>query len=367
MKKLIFLISILFIYSNNLFSQAVVGDFHQGGVVFWVDPNDNTQGMVCDINDLDTFGIGVEWGCYGSFINGADGAIAGSGEQNTIDIINGCNSNNIAAAFCANSNAQGYNDWFLPGEEAMFWISMNRSIIDNVAIANGGSAFAGLGQGDYWTSTEHNEFYAKYQDVQMVMISNGFKNANRHVRAVRKANLITSASWDCDPVIGCFDPSNGQGVFTTLLDCQNNCLPQASSFITGNDTICYNQNIDAEIMFSFSGQAPFTFTYNINGVTQPLPITTSINPYTLFTQQEGIYTINSFNDAIGTGTVSGAASVTVNTDPVDCPSLSIFIDNTRNKKILKITNLLGRETQNTNQTLFYLYDDGTVEKRIIID
>jgi hypothetical protein len=40
-------------------------------------------------------------------------------------------------------------------------------------------------------------------------------------------------------------------------------------------------------------------------------------------------------------------------------------DNTKN--LLKITDLLGRETKATNQLLFYLYNDGTVEKRIILE
>ena len=37
------------------------------------------------------------------------------------------------------------------------------------------------------------------------------------------------------------------------------------------------------------------------------------------------------------------------------------------KKLLKVTDLLGRETNQTNQPLFYIYDDGTVEKRIILE
>ena len=37
------------------------------------------------------------------------------------------------------------------------------------------------------------------------------------------------------------------------------------------------------------------------------------------------------------------------------------------RKILKVTDLLGRETKQTNQPLFYIYDDGTVEKRIVIE
>ena len=40
----------------------------------------------------------------------------------------------------------------------------------------------------------------------------------------------------------------------------------------------------------------------------------------------------------------------------------------KKKNIFKITDLLGRETKGTkNEVLFYIYDDGTVEKRIVIE
>ena len=42
-------------------------------------------------------------------------------------------------------------------------------------------------------------------------------------------------------------------------------------------------------------------------------------------------------------------------------------EHTTNKELLKVTDLLGRETKQTNQPLFYIYDDGTVEKRIVIE
>ena len=42
-------------------------------------------------------------------------------------------------------------------------------------------------------------------------------------------------------------------------------------------------------------------------------------------------------------------------------------EHTINKELLKVTDLLGRETKGTkNKVLFYTYDDGTVEKRIVI-
>ena len=38
-----------------------------------------------------------------------------------------------------------------------------------------------------------------------------------------------------------------------------------------------------------------------------------------------------------------------------------------NKELLKVTDLLGRETKQKNQPLLYLYDDGTIEKKIVIE
>ena len=51
----------------------------------------------------------------------------------------------------------------------------------------------------------------------------------------------------------------------------------------------------------------------------------------------------------------------------NCPPPSAIQEQTTNKELLKITNLLGREAKGTkNEVLFYIYDDGTVEKRIVI-
>ena len=52
----------------------------------------------------------------------------------------------------------------------------------------------------------------------------------------------------------------------------------------------------------------------------------------------------------------------------NCPPPSAIQEQTTNKELLKITNLLGREVKGTkNEVLFYIYDDGTVEKRIVIE
>ena len=43
-------------------------------------------------------------------------------------------------------------------------------------------------------------------------------------------------------------------------------------------------------------------------------------------------------------------------------------EQTTNKELLRTTDLLGRETtDNKDEVLFYIYDDGTVERRIVIE
>ena len=52
------------------------------------------------------------------------------------------------------------------------------------------------------------------------------------------------------------------------------------------------------------------------------------------------------------------------------PSVTSIIQNTNTdvKEIIKITDILGRESKGTkNKPLFYIYDNGTVEKRIIVE
>jgi len=48
-------------------------------------------------------------------------------------------------------------------------------------------------------------------------------------------------------------------------------------------------------------------------------------------------------------------------------NISSIKDKITIKKNIRTTDLLGRETKKTNQPIFYIYDDGTVEKRIVIE
>ena len=97
--------------------------------------------------------------------------------------------------------------------------------------------------------------------------------------------------------------------------------PPLTAFISGNDTICDNSTIKAEVKISFSAAvAPYTFVYSVNGQNKP-PIVTTLNPYIITTDVEGIYDLVSFSDATEVGWFSGSALVTVSKSPQSLFSL----------------------------------------------
>lgn len=164
---------------------ANIGDFRDGGVVFWVNPIDNTKGMVCAVSDQAN--SSANWGCFSLtdpiVIDGADGISIGTGYQNTLDIVAGCPSAGTAADLCASLSLNGHDDWFLPSRDEISEIYTNIFKVDSSCTANGGSNF----DTDvlYWTSSEFNadkayDFYFSSGVSQAILKLNVFS-----ARAVR--------------------------------------------------------------------------------------------------------------------------------------------------------------------------------------
>ena len=164
-----------------------VGDFRDGGVVFYVAPTltdlngDGTldNGLVCAVSDQSS---NAKWGCYGIYINGATGIDIGDGAKNTIDIENGCSTSGIAADICANLSLNGFNDWFLPSKDELNEMYQNKASIDATAVANGGGSFAST---YYWSSTDYTNSYAWLQNFYTNSQQYSNKNYTIRVRAVR--------------------------------------------------------------------------------------------------------------------------------------------------------------------------------------
>ena len=164
-----------------------VGDFAQGGIVFWVDET-GQHGLVAAKEDQST---GVRWyaGTYGYTQAKGDGPF--SGEANTSIIIAaqvaiGDDGSTYAARICnelqVTEGGKTYGDWYLPSKEELNLMYQNKATIDATAGVNEGSGFASAW---YWSSTEANNNYAWGQNFVSGLQSNYDKNGTGRFRAVR--------------------------------------------------------------------------------------------------------------------------------------------------------------------------------------
>jgi hypothetical protein len=159
---------------------GVVGDSYQGGIIFWLDGNGG--GLISAPTDQSS---AAQWGCYGTNITGAGGTAIGTGNQNTIDIINAnCTSNNVpnsatgagsptAADICANLTLGGYSDWFLPSKGELNKMYLNKA------------AIGGFANDYYWSSTESGTHGAWDQNFSSGGPDTSSKQGNDRVRAIR--------------------------------------------------------------------------------------------------------------------------------------------------------------------------------------
>jgi len=154
----------------------IVGMLVEGGMVFYIDET-NEHGLVAALEDIGNF----EWGCFGSWISGADGLTIGTGYQNTLDIVAGCSETPIAASEALAYESGGYNDWYLPSEDELLEMYYT--------IGNGGSQgnIGGFENMSYWASTEGTS-----QIAWVVHFFNGgtsnwtyYKIAENRVRVIR--------------------------------------------------------------------------------------------------------------------------------------------------------------------------------------
>lgn len=142
---------------------------------------------------------------------------------------------------------------------------------------------------------------------------------------------------------GCLGNTNAASATVTV-----NTLPTAA--ITGTNTICNGTSTNLNI--NFNGTAPYTYSYS-NGVTTFGPFTTSNNPATVPVSPSVSTTYNliTINDSNCTGSVQGAASITVNALPTAVVSGTTSICDGTN------TNLSMQFTGTGPYT--YSYSDGT--------
>lgn len=154
-----------------------VGDFAQGGVVFWVSVN-GAHGKVVSIYSV----LGVEWSNMTSTGVGSFAQSDINGAGNTVAIMMQSGHLNSAARHCADLAYAGYDDWYLPSKDELGEVYSNRTVIDTAATSSGGEVLSGI---TYWSSTEGSSNSASIQFFATGLQFTSAKNVTAGVRAIR--------------------------------------------------------------------------------------------------------------------------------------------------------------------------------------
>lgn len=148
----ILLISPLFAFGQNL----QIGDFHQGGFVFYLDSLG--KGLLLDVDYLEatypwipTDNSVSDWGPNLHYCEGTDYEVIGSGKHNTYVFTNDHPTGDYAANLCSNSNSGGFDDWFLPSKMELWLLMQNLDIVDGAISIYGAVS---ISDGFHWSSTQ---------------------------------------------------------------------------------------------------------------------------------------------------------------------------------------------------------------------
>jgi Protein of unknown function (DUF1566) len=145
-----------------------IGQSYGGGIIFYIDGS-GQHGLISAPTDQGTV---VTWGCYEALIGGTGTAI-GTGQANTTLIVNLCSTAGIAARICDDLVLNGYSDWFLPSQDELNQMYLQRIVI------------GGFPSNVYWSSSEYDAIYAWSQAFGYGSQVIHHKNGTYYVRAVR--------------------------------------------------------------------------------------------------------------------------------------------------------------------------------------
>lgn len=153
-----------------------------GGLIFYANPNYATDGWrYLEAAPVDQ-SAGAKWGCFRTAIAGARGTAAGTGRQNTADILAACADRGTAADLCANYVLNGIRGWFLPSRDELALMYRNLK-------ATGAGDFRDQEMVDncqYWTSSQQTADMADHIDfADNGRLHYDDKDFPRRVRAIR--------------------------------------------------------------------------------------------------------------------------------------------------------------------------------------
>jgi hypothetical protein len=143
-----------------------------GGIVFY-DKGVVTNGsryLEAAVHDL---GL-AQWGAYGTSVNSA-----GTGKRASrviLEVFEKLGEKNSAAQICAEYEANGYKDWFLPSKDELNLMYTNLKK----------KGLGGFADSQYWSSSERDPRYAWNQNFRNGSMDNDVKSHSYSVRPIRE-------------------------------------------------------------------------------------------------------------------------------------------------------------------------------------
>jgi Leucine-rich repeat (LRR) protein len=248
----------------------------------------------------------------------------------SLDVRNGNNTN--FQYFYASTN---YNLYCIDVDDDAFsnfnWTSSNYFGFDSQSyFSNNCSAIYGCTD----TLACNYNSLADTDDGSCVYLTTSIDNVGNHCDSYTWIDGITYTSSN-NSAIHTLQTVNGcDSVFTLNLTITGNPIGQISQF-----------GVTLQVA-AFSGVGPYTYTWNTSASTQTITPTANGTYWCVITDANGCVSDTSYYN------YSTTAINEINTT----------------KQLLRITDLLGQETPyRKNTPLFYIYNDGTVEKKVVIE
>jgi hypothetical protein len=175
--------------SNTITPDIEIGNYFQGGVVFYLAPSNTDlngdgiadNGLVCAVEDQ----VRKRWYNGAHITTGATGTAIGTGWANTQLIINvqGATETDYAAGIARAYQGGGYTDWFLPSKYELDEMYQNMATINATAADFDGS---NLNIVYYYNSSSEFDFEKAWMHhFNNGYWAKGFKQYSNCVRAIR--------------------------------------------------------------------------------------------------------------------------------------------------------------------------------------